>query len=73
MPGQISDLTGQIRPGGIEFDPPLKLGGNHWDDTQFDQGGIQCNLNEFPPNLTSISCLVEFEIRPVKLGVNPLR
>ena len=26
---------------GIEFDPPLKMGGNHWDDTQFDQGGIQ--------------------------------
>ena len=20
--------------GGIEFDPPIKLGGNHWDDTQ---------------------------------------
>ena len=27
--------------GGIEFDPPLKLGGNHWDDTQFDKAGIQ--------------------------------
>ena len=31
-----SNLTGRIRPGGIEFDPPLKLGGNHWNDTQFD-------------------------------------
>ena len=26
---------------GIEFDPPLKMGGNHWDAAQFDQGGIQ--------------------------------
>ena len=27
--------------GGLEFDSPLKMGGNHWDDTQFNQGGIQ--------------------------------
>ena len=25
----------EIRPGGTEFDPLVKLGGNHWDDTQF--------------------------------------
>ena len=29
-------MPGQIWLGGIEFDPPLKLGGNHWDDTQLD-------------------------------------
>ena len=34
--------------------------------TKFDQVGIQCNLSEFPPNLTG-------QIRPVELGVNPLR
>ena len=32
----------------------------------------KCNPSEFTPNLTSISCPVEFEIRPVELGVNPL-
>ena len=34
-------MPGQIRPGGLNLTPPLKLGGNHWGDTQFDQGGIQ--------------------------------
>ena len=33
----------------------------HWDDTQFDKGGIQCNLSEFQPILSSISCPVEFD------------
>ena len=31
------------------------------------------NLSEFTPIFTSISCPVEFQIRPVELGVNPLR
>ena len=56
MPSQILNLTGQIGSKSIEIDASWI----HWDDTQFDQGGIQCNLSEFPPNLTSISCPVEF-------------
>ena len=61
-------MLGRIRPvkfdWGIEFDPPLKLGGNHWNDTQFDLAEYKCNLSEFTPIFTSISCPVEFEIRP---------
>ena len=55
MPGQIGSKSIEIDASWI-----------HWDDTQFDQGGIQCNLSEFTPILTSNSC-------PVELGVNPLR
>ena len=33
----------------------------HRDDTQFNQGGIQCNLSEFTPIFTNISCLVKFD------------
>ena len=49
MPGRIRP-TGRIGSKSIEIDASWI----HWDDTQFDQGGIQCNLNEFLPKLTSI-------------------
>ena len=52
-----SNLTGQIQlvkfDQGMEFDPPSNWVDIHWDDTQFNQADIQCNLNEFLPNSTS--------------------
>ena len=61
MPGQIWNLTSQIWPGGIEFDPP-----SNWVEiTGMIPNSIRqaykCNLSEFTPILTSISCLVKFD------------
>ena len=40
--------TGWIGCKSIEID----AGQIHWDDTQFDQAGIQCNLSEFPASIS---------------------
>ena len=42
------NLTGQIGCKSIEID----AGWIHWDDTQFDQAGTQCNLSEFPASIS---------------------
>ena len=54
------NLTGQIGCKSIEVMT-----------TKFDQAGIQRNLSEFTPNLTSNLCPVEFNRS--NLDVNPLR
>ena len=61
------NLTGRIWP--VEFGCKfieIDASWIHWDDTQFNQAGIQCNLSEFTPIFSSISCLIKFEIQPVE-------
>ena len=56
MPGRIGSKSIEIDASWI-----------HWDDTQFDQGGIQWISTQFD------QYFMPSGIRPVKLGVNPLR
>ena len=47
-------MPGQIRPkGGLNSTGQIGWKSTEIMTTKFDQEGIQCNLNEFPPNLTS--------------------
>ena len=55
---------------------PVKLGVKSIEimSTKFDQAGVQCNLSEFPPNLTSrIGCKsieITLPVKGIRLGIN---
>ena len=63
MLGQISNSTGHemLLKLGVN---PVEFIGMISHSTREGYNVIWCSLNEFPPNLTSNLCPVEFEIRP---------
>ena len=65
MPGQIRP-AGRIQPGGIEFDPPSNWVGITGMIPNSISQAYKWYLSEFQPIFTNISCLVEFQIRPVE-------
>ena len=62
-----------IRPASKAFNRQCNLNGFTPNSTDSTRQAYKCNLSEFLLSLTSISCPVEFQIRPVELGVSPLR
>ena len=69
-------MPGRIRPVKLGrnslYASLVELGIIPMNSTGIYRNGYKCNLSEFTPILTSMSCPVKFD-RPVKLGVNPLR
>ena len=61
MPSRIGSKSIEIDTHFEQYFMPGRIGSKSIEiDTQFDQAGIQCNLSEFTPNWSSISCPVEF-------------